>query len=226
MSIDQHPEFGIVLTLAVYYFSIYIKTKFARFQPLFFTSVTIILLLSLTRIPYQNYAKGGDMITFFLGPATVALGVPLYKQFTHIKKNIGAILSGITVGAVSGIASAGFLVWVLHGSEQVLLSMMPKSVTAPISIEIVRQLGGPPELGAVFTVMTGLLGSIIGPEFLQKLGIRQDIPVGVAMGTSSHGIGTARLILESELRGSVSGFAMGMNGIITSIIMIPLYYWF
>jgi len=106
-----------------------------------------------------------------------------------------------------------------------LRSMTPKSVTTPISIELVRQLGGVPELGAVFTVLAGLFGSIIGPTLLRSCGVRNDIAIGLAIGTSSHGIGTARIIRDSELQGATGGLAMALAGIITSILIIPLHWW-
>jgi putative effector of murein hydrolase len=103
--------------------------------------------------------------------------------------------------------------------------MLPKSVTTPISIELSRQLGGTPELSAVFTVLAGLIGSVIGPMILRAFGVRRDIPIGLAMGTSAHGIGTARVVQESELQGGTAGFAMALAGIVTAILSIPVQWW-
>jgi putative effector of murein hydrolase len=107
-----------------------------------------------------------------------------------------------------------------------MATMMPKSVTTAISVELVRYMGGMPELGSVLTVLTGLLGSMLGPEVLRWFGLRDDISIGTALGTSSHGIGTGRLIRESDLSGSISGFSMGLAGIVTSLLLIPLHWLF
>jgi predicted murein hydrolase (TIGR00659 family) len=177
-------------------------------------------------VSYADYEIGGSQIEFFLGPATVALGVPLYKNALKLKDCLSSVTTGVFVGAVMGIASSAALVWAFGGSQQLMATMMPKSVTTAISVELVRYMGGMPELGSVLTVLTGLLGSMIGPEVLRWFGLRDDISIGTAMGTSSHGIGTGRLIRESDLPGSISGFSMGLAGIVTSLLLIPLHWLF
>lgn len=224
-AVYSHPLFGVAVTLGAYAIALKLHGRWRALHPLFVCAGGIVVLLWLTGIPYESYNKGGEIITFFLGPATVALGVPLYKQAAAIKKDVRAILAGVTAGSVSGIASAGCLMWALGGTRELMLTMMPKSVTSPIAIEIARQAGGIPELAAVFAVLAGLLGSMIGPAFLRALGISADVPLGVAIGTAAHGIGTGRLIRESELQGSVSGVSMALAGMVTSILFIPLYYW-
>lgn len=219
------PILGITITLCAYCASLHLHRRWRFLNPLLATFAAILAVMIAARIPLEDYRVGGNVISFFLGPATVALGVPLYRQFHRIKNNLLPILSGVLIGSACGLVSSGLFVWVLHGTQSVFLSMLPKSATTPISMEIVRQLGGIPELAGIFTVTTGLLGSLVGPELLHKWGIRHDVAVGVAMGTSSHGIGTARLIQESEARGAISSFAMGVTGIVTSILVIPLYYW-
>lgn len=228
MNIDEAlslPLYGVALTVVVYSFSLILYKKKRWLHPLFITSFTLILIVLLSDT-YEAYQVGGEYITFFLGPATIALGVPLYKNFTKIKRAILPLIGGVTAGSISGIASAGLLMYMLGGTEETLLSMLPKSTTAPISIELVRMLGGLPELGAVLTVLTGLLGSMVGPELLRMVGIRSHLAVGVSVGTAAHGIGTARLIRDSEYLGSISAVSMGLSGIITSIAVIPLYWWF
>ncbi|MNG16159.1 Inner membrane protein YohK [compost metagenome] len=143
-----------------------------------------------------------------------------------IKKHISGILIAVTMGSLIGIVSAAALVGLLGGSREILLSMLPKSVSSPIALEISRHLGGLPELTAVLTVLTGLFGSMVGRRLLTMLGLRDALSIGIAVGTAAHGIGTARLIKDSEEEGSMSGFAMGAAGIITSILFIPVYWWF
>ncbi|WP_028551710.1 LrgB family protein [Paenibacillus sp. UNC451MF] len=221
----RQPLFGIALSLICYTLSLTLNRRLPWLHPLFLSSGLIITFLLLGHIPYEAYQQGGDMLVFFLGPATVALGIPLYKNALRIREHIRAILGGITAGTVSALVlSAGF-VWSLGGTKEMMLTMMPKSVTSPIALEISRQAGGIPELTAVLTVLTGLIGSMFGPYLLRKCGVRDDVSIGTAMGTAAHGIGTARIIRDSELQGSISGFAMGIAAIITSILFIPLYAW-
>ncbi|MDQ8735164.1 LrgB family protein [Paenibacillus sp. LHD-38] len=222
----NQPLFGITLSVMAYSGAQLVHRRWRWLHPLFLCSGFIILLLLSFHIPYEAYKIGGDVITLLLGPATVALGVPIYKNFGLIKKHITSILIAITVGSLTSIVSAAVLVAFLGGSREILLSMLPKSVSSPIAIEISRQLGGFPELTAVLTVLTGLFGSMFGKKLLTTFRLKNEIAIGIAIGTSAHGIGTARLLRDSEIQGSMSGFAMGVAGIITSILFIPIYWWF
>jgi predicted murein hydrolase (TIGR00659 family) len=220
-----HPLFGMTISVIAYTCGIQISQKMPKLHPLFFSSGSIIIMLLVTHIPYEAYQAGGDVLTFFLGPATVALGVPLYKYRNLIRKHLAAVIAGITAGSLTGIVSAGMLVWMIGGTRETILSMLPKSVSSPIAIEISRLIGGIPELSAVLTVLTGLLGSMFGKVFLQRLGIRGELPIGIAMGTAAHGIGTAKLIRTSESEGSFSAFAMALAGIVTGVLFIPVVWW-
>ncbi|MNI24947.1 Inner membrane protein YohK [compost metagenome] len=221
----HHPLFGIGLSVIAFSFAQQLQRKWSWLHPLFVCSGSIMIILLSFRIPFEAYKVGGDVITLFLGPATVALGVPLYKNAGLIRKHMMPILSGITVGSLTGIASAAVIVGLLGGTKEIIYSMMPKSVSAPIAVEISSHLGGIPELTVVMTVLTGLLGSMLGTTFLKWFGIKDDISIGIAIGTAAHGIGTARVIRDSELQGGLSGFAMGAAGILTSLLFIPVYYW-
>ncbi|NQX62660.1 LrgB family protein [Paenibacillus qinlingensis] len=222
----MNPMFGIALSVVAYTAAQFIHRQWRWLHPLFVCSGFIICILLSFHIPYAAYKVGADMITLLLGPATVALGVPLYKHAGLIKKHLTSILLAVTIGSVSGIVTAAALVGLLGGSREILLSMLPKSVSSPIALEITRHLGGLPELTAVLTVLTGLFGSMIGRRLLTWLGWRDSLSIGIAVGTAAHGIGTARLLKDSEEEGSMSGFAMGAAGIITSILFIPVYWWF
>ncbi|MFC5449237.1 LrgB family protein [Paenibacillus aestuarii] len=223
-SIFQQPMFGISLTLVVYAAAQWLHGRWPKVHPLFVTSLGIIVILLVCRIPYEAYRVGGDSVALLLGPATVGLGVPLYKQMKSIRSNLASIFAGLTAGSLSALICAGGLAWSLGAAKSIWVTMIPKSVTTPISVEIVRHLGGVPELGVIVTTLTGLIGSMIGPELLRKCGVRSDIAIGTAIGTASHGIGTARLVKESELQASVSGFAMAATGILISVLVIPLYW--
>jgi predicted murein hydrolase (TIGR00659 family) len=219
-AIYASPLFGVTITVVAYAIATALHHRLRWLPSLVVTCGALIAVLLLARIPYQSYRAGGDIISFFLGPATIALGVPFYKHIRQIRQHLVAAVAAVVAGSITGVASAALLVLMMHGSDQLLRTMMPKSVTTPISIELVQQLGGQPQLGAVFTVLAGLLGSVIGPTLLKKVGVRNPIAVGLAIGTSSHGIGTARVLRDSELEGGASGLAMAMAGITTSLIIV------
>jgi len=219
------PLFGIAITVLAYGAARGVHRRWSWAHPLFFTCLAVVVVLKLTHVSFASYQVGGSALQFFLSPATIALAVPLYKQWGKVRKHAGAVVTAIVAGAAGGMASAGALVRLLGGSRITLLSMVPKSVTTPISMEVARQLGGVPELAAAFTVCAGLIGSVIGPALLRRAGVRGDLAIGAAMGTSSHGIGTARVIQDSELQGGVSGLAMALAGIVTSLLAIPVHWW-
>lgn len=222
----QGAEWGAALTIAAYAGALVLRGKIRRLHPLFTGSVAVIALLLLTGISYEEYRIGGDLLVFMLGPATVALGVPIYKHGKQLRRQFPLLLAGVTTGSIAAIVSSWLFASLFGLPPQILYSMLPKSVTTAVSIELAEQLGGVPELAALLTVLTGLLGSMFGPAFLRMAGVRGDLPVGTALGTASHGIGTARLVADSERQGSVSALAMSISCIVTPLLMLPLYWWF
>jgi len=219
------PLFGITLTLLVYRLSelLYKRSRFILFNPVAVSIVSIILLLKFCDIPYQDYNNGGRMILFLLGPSVVALAVPLYQRRQEILKRKLPILLGIVAGALSSIISAAGIAWLLGGSHQVVLSLVPKSVTTPIAIGISEKIGGIVPLTAALVVLTGCLGAICGPEFCRLIGVRSKAAMGLAVGTASHGIGTARMLGEDRFAGAIAGLAIGLNGLATALI-VPLLW--
>ncbi len=219
------PLFGITLTLLVYRLAelLYRRTRFILLNPVAVSILSIILLLKLCHIPYQDYNNGGRMILFLLGPSVVALAVPLYQRRQEILKRKLPILVGIVAGALSSIVSAAGITWLLGGSHEVVLSLVPKSVTTPIAIGITEKIGGIVPLTAALVVLTGCLGAICGPEFCRLIGVRSKAAMGLAVGTASHGIGTARLLGEDRFSGAVAGLAIGLNGLATALL-VPLLW--
>ena len=219
------PLFGITLTLVAFRLAelLYRRTRFVLFNPVGVAIVSIIMLLKLLNIPFENYNTGGRMLLFLLGPAVVALAVPLYQRRDEILRRKLPILLGILAGALSSILSATGIAWMLGGSHQVVLSLVAKSVTTPIAIGITEKIGGIVPLTAALVVLTGCLGAICGPEFCRLLGIRSRAALGLAMGTAAHGIGTARLLGEDRFAGAISGLAIGLNGLATALI-VPLLW--
>jgi len=215
------PLFGITLTLAVYLLAqiIYRRVGSVWANPVLVAIVSIILLLKGSGIEYRDYAHGGDILLFLLGPSVVALAVPLYQRREEVWRRKRPILIGIFAGSLASILSACGLAWMLGGSREVILSLAPKSVTTPIAISIVEKIGGVAPLTAALVVLTGCLGAVCGPEFCRRIGITSPIATGLAMGTSAHGIGTARMFEIDRLAGAVAGLAIGLNGLMTTFLL-------
>jgi predicted murein hydrolase (TIGR00659 family) len=224
----KDPIFGITLTLLAYGMGLVIQKRLKSHManPILIACIIIIGLLLIGKIPYESYNEGGKYISFLLGPATVALAVPLYRNFKLVRQNKLAILLGIISGSITGVLSASLIAAAFGASRRIAVSLSPKSVTSPIAMGISKMLGGYPSLTAAVVIITGILGAIAGPEFLKLLGIKDRIAKGTALGTASHGIGTTRAIQEGEEEGAMSGLAIGAAGIVTSIaapILIKLF---
>jgi predicted murein hydrolase (TIGR00659 family) len=219
------PLFGIVLTLTTFRIAelVYRRSGFILLNPVFVSICSIIVFLKLTRIEYADYARGGQLILFLLGPSVVALALPLWQRREQILKRKLPILIGVCAGALASIVSAAGTAWLLGGSQEVVLSLVPKSVTTPIAIGISEKIGGIVPLTAALVVLTGCLGAICGPEFCRFIGIRKPASMGLAIGTASHGIGTARALEVDRLTGAVSGLAIGLNGLATALL-VPLLW--
>jgi predicted murein hydrolase (TIGR00659 family) len=222
------PLFGAALTLAAFALAqvLFRRTANLWLNPVLVSVALIIGVLLVSGIPYQHYARGGELILFFLGPAVVALAVPLYQRRDELWRRRGAILAGILAGALASIGSACGIAWLLGGSREVILSLAPKSATTPIAIGIAERIGGIPALTAPLVVLTGCLGAVCGAEFCRLVGIRSPVATGLAVGTAAHGIGTARMLEIDRLAGTVSGLAIGLNGLATTLLIPLLMWWF
>lgn len=215
------PLFGVALTLIVYLLSqhLYRRVGSVWVNPVLVSIVTIILLLKGSGVEYRDYAHGGDILLFLLGPSVVALAVPLYQRREEIWSRKRPIMIGIFAGSLVSIISACGLAWVLGGSREVILSLAPKSVTTPIAISIVEKIGGMAPLTAAIVVLTGCLGAVCGPEFCRFIGVTSPVATGLALGTAAHGIGTARMLEVDRLSGAVAGLAIGLNGLMTTFLL-------
>jgi predicted murein hydrolase (TIGR00659 family) len=220
------PLLALTLTLLAYLGGSWIYRR-ANLNPLLnpvlLAVLAIVGVLLVTGTSYQTYFEGAQFVHFLLGPATVALAIPLYRQLEHIRKSGAAILASIVVGSLTAALSAIAIVWGLGGDPVTVISIAPKSVTAPVAMGISEQLGGLPSLTAVLVVLTGILGAALGPPLLSLLRIRDWRARGLAIGTASHGIGTARALQVSEVAGAFSGLAMGLNAIATAILLPILW---
>ncbi|MBK9712508.1 MAG: LrgB family protein [Kouleothrix sp.] len=223
----QTPLLWLAMTLAVYQvaYQIYRRMRFAPiFNPVLIAVVLLVALLTITGTPYQRYFDGAQFVHFLLGPATVSLAIPLYSSYGTLRRRLGPVAGALLVGSLTGVLSAGLIGRALGLAPQTLLSMLPKSVTTPIAMGISEQLGGLPSLTAVLVILTGIVGSIVGPRALDLLRVEDDSVRGFALGIASHGIGTARSLQISEEAGAFAGLAMGLNGAVTTLLA-PLLVW-
>ncbi len=218
------PLMGLSLTLVVYGFAyrLWVACRLAPLCHPVFVSVGILVLgLKATGTPYTAYFNGAQVIHLLLGPATVALAIPLYRQLAALRRSLGTLGVALIVGCLTGIFSASKISQWLGASSLISLSFAPKSVTTPIAMGISEKIGGLPSMTAGLVVVTGLLGAAGGPWLLDILKVRDRRARGLAMGVASHGIGTARALLTSEEEGAFAGMGMALNGLATALI-IPL----
>ena len=216
----KNPLFGIALTLFSYLLMVKLKKKwnFNLLNPVLFSVIIIISFLLINNIEFESYNKGGEILTYFLGPSVVAMGVFLYEKYSEIKSKIKLFLLAVTVGGVLGILSIISLLLLLKTPEILIESLAAKSVTTPIAIEITKIVGGIPEITAGMVIMVGVMGNVLGVQFLTGMGIQSEAAIGTALGTVSHGIGTARAFEYGKSAGVYSGLAMCFNGIITAFL--------
>ncbi|MFC0283591.1 LrgB family protein [Camelimonas abortus] len=180
------------------------------------------LLLELTGTPYEEYYRGAQLISFLLGPATVALAIPLVENIALVKRALLPIAVSLACGSLAAIVSVVGVAHLLGVRESLLLSLAPKSVTAPISMAVADIIGGVPALAMVATVGTGVAGAIIATPLFNLMKVRDPAARGFAIGVAAHGIGTARAFQSSEVAGAFAGMAMALNGLLTAALLPAL----
>lgn len=221
----EHLLLGTGLTLAAYLAALRLQRRIGWLHPLLVCSGTVVAVILLVGIDYGEYRSGAEPLVFLLGPATVALAVPVYKHGRRLKRQLPALLAATAAGSLCGIGAAWAMVLLLGGSAELVTAMAPKSATVPIAFELLQVAGGAASLGVLLTVLTGLTGAVFGPPLLRRLGWDHDLVIGSAVGTAAHGIGTATVIRTSELQGSVAACSMGLTGIWTTFFFLPLIPW-
>lgn len=217
------PLFGVAISLLAFEIGCYVnnKTKISLFNPLFISQAIIIIFLLKFHISFEAYNKGGQLISFFLAPATVVLAVPLYKKISLLRANALPITISITLGSILGMISVVLLGKFFGLSEVIKQSLLPKSVTTPIGIEISAQLGGIQAVTVAAIIITGIFGAIAGELICKVFRIKDRIAVGVAIGTASHALGTTKAVELGETEGAMSGLAVGIAGLIT-VFLAPI----
>jgi len=188
-------------------------------NPVAIAVVLLVAVLKFSGTPYQSYFDGAQFVHFLLGPATVALAVPLYNHIGHVRRMLLPLLGALLAGSATAIVSAVGIGWLFGATPATLLSLAPKSVTTPIAMGIAEKTGGLPSLTAVLVICTGILGAIMAKPILDLLKIRDEAMRGFAVGVAAHGIGTARAFQVSQLAGAFSGLAMGLNGLVTAVLL-------
>jgi predicted murein hydrolase (TIGR00659 family) len=224
--LSASPLLHLTLTLAAYQGGFWLYRKGGLnplLNPVLGAVVLIVTLLVGTGTSYQTYFDGAQFVHFLLGPATVALAIPLYRQFQVVRRSAAALLASVLAGALTASLSAVGIAWLLGASHETIVSIAPKSVTAPVAMGISERLGGLPSLTAVMVILTGIIGAMLGPPLLNLLRVRNWPARGLAIGTASHGIGTARALQVNEVAGAFSGLAMGLNALATALLL-PLLW--
>ncbi|TWA86679.1 putative murein hydrolase (TIGR00659 family) [Azospirillum brasilense] len=224
--LSASPLAGLTLTLAAYQVGMWVFERFGRrpaLNPVMIAVLLIAAALMVAGIDYRTYFDGAQFVHFLLGPATVALAVPLYRQFQQVRRSAVALLVALLTGSAASALSAVAIAWALGASERTLLSLAPKSVTSPIAMGVSEQIGGLPSLTAVFVILTGIIAASFGTWVLNLVRVTDWRARGFGLGVAAHGIGTARALQVNEVAGAFAGLGMGLNGLATAILL-PLLY--
>lgn len=218
------PFFGIALSILAFWVGVRIqkKTGLVVCNPLLIGIVLVVGVLLLFRIPYESYHQGGEIINMFLAPATACLAVAIYGKIRILKENWLPILVGCVVGSASSMGSILLLCRLFGLDAAMTASLLPKSVTTPIAIELSAQAGGVPAFTVAAVIFTGILGAILAPLLVKLFRVEDPVARGVAIGTSSHAIGTTKALEMGQLEGAMSGISIGVAGIATVLIFLFL----
>lgn len=220
MEIMSNPIILLAITFGIYYVARQIQkwTGWVVLNPILITIAALIALLQLTGISYETYEQGGQYIDFWLKPAIVALGVPLYQNLGQIRRHLLPILMSQLVGCLVGLVSVTLIASALGASHEVIVSLAPKSVTTPIAMEVCKTSGGIPSLTAAIVVIVGLFGAIFGFKILEVWHVRNPFSQGISMGTAAHAVGTSRAMEKGETYGAYSSLGLILNGVLTALL--------
>lgn len=216
--------FGIVLSVFAYQAGVWLnrKTRSPLCNPLLIAVAIVIAVLRVFDIPLAAYQQGGQAIGLMLAPATAALALSMYRQIKQLQKHLLPVLAGCFVGSCASVASVVLLCRLFRLDEKLTASLLPKSVTTPIAMELSAQAGGVPAVTVAAVIFTGILGAILSPLLVRVFRVGHPVARGVAIGTSSHAIGTTKALELGELEGAMSGVSIGVAGISTVLIFLFL----
>ena len=218
------PFFGVALTVLAFWVGLKLqkKTGWAVCSPLLIAIVLVCGVLLALDIPYEAYDQGGSLINLFLAPATACLAVSVYTKLDLLKRYWLPVLVGCTVGSLTSMGSVALLCRLFRLDEAMTASLLPKSVTTPIAVSIAEGHGGVPSITVVAVLFTGILGSILAPLLIRLFRVREPLAAGLAIGASSHAMGTSKALELGETEGAMSGLAIGVCGIVTVVVSLFL----
>jgi predicted murein hydrolase (TIGR00659 family) len=218
----QSPLLWLAATVAAYAVAEALHRRLGRraaANPVLLSVSILIAILYASGTDYAVYFDGAQFVHFLLGPATVALAVPLQREMARVRARAIPLTLAVLAGSATAVVTAVGTAWLLGASRPTLVSLAPKSTTTPTAMGIAEKLGGLPSLTAALVILTGILGAVAGPAVLRRLGVRDSAATGFAMGVASHGIGTARAFQLDERAGAFSGLGMGLNALVTSLVL-------
>lgn len=217
----EHPLFHLALTLLAFQAALHLSrvSGIVVLQPVLVSAAVVIAVLTLAGISYHEYLKGVSILNLLLGPATVALAVPLYQNLSRIRRLLWPIVITVLSGGIVATATTLMLGWLMGIDRQLLMTLAPKSVTSPIAMLVAGQVGGIAALAAVFVLLTGILGAMFGPSMLRLSRVTHPAAVGMALGLTAHAVGTARALEEGQEHGAYAALAMSLMGVGTAIFL-------
>lgn len=220
-AVTHHPLFGAGITLGAYQIAMaaYEKTRWMFLQPVLVSMAMVIGVLLACGLSFAEYRVSAEALTLFLGPATVALAVPLFLNLRRIRQLFWPTVLTLLVAGVLATVLGVALAWSFGAERIMLMSMAPKSVTSPIAMLVASQIGGIAALAAVFVMITGVIGAMLGPSLLRLCGVRHHAALGMALGMTAHAVGTARAMQESEECGAFAALAMSLMGVATAVLL-------
>ena len=222
-ALTKSPLFGLAISFLAYRIGVYVfkRVRNPLLSPLVVSTAIVISVLVAFNVPVENYSAGGAMLSFMLGPSVIVLSVPLYRNFELLKSHYVAILAGIFAGTLASITSILLLSKLLGIDRAIIVSMIPKSVTTAIGLEISKELGGIVPITVVSIFVTGTLGAIMVPLVMKAARLKDPVAKGVAIGTAAHALGTAKAVEMGETEGAMSGLSIGIAGLIT-VVLAPI----
>ena len=217
--IENSVFIGVMISLASYGLGMWLRknTGLSFMNPLLISIILVIAFLLLTGVSYQTYAEGANAISFLLTPATICLAVPLYKQFNLLKKNWKAVVAGVVSGVVSSLVCILLLALLFKFDHQTYVTFLPKSITTAIGMGVTEELGGYVSLAVVVIVITGVIGNVIAEWVLKLFKIEEPIAKGIAIGSSSHAVGTAKAMEIGQIEGAMSSLSIVVCGLLTVV---------
>ncbi len=218
--LESSAVWGVLLSIGAYGLGMLVQRRSGKqwMNPLLIGTIVIMVLLGFTRIPYSSFRSSAAPVSYLLLPSTVSLAIPLYEQWELLKKNTAAILAGVLAGVFTSLGSIAALAWIFRMERSAAVTLLPKSVTTAIGMDVASTLGGMASLAAAVIILTGITGNLTAVWLFDVLKIKEPIAKGIALGTSAHAIGTARALEIGEVEGAMSGLAIAVAGIITAIL--------